>query len=349
LGDLCAWLAPALEVGLDVKEDGEPRAVIAGGDWRYMPAEDLLRRLYGQLSPRNQDEIVAAAARDMRSILSPEGRVLARLTLARPSVPPNNRRGINAPLIVGGLRAGTALSSVIGVASATSTRAARDMAVPSFRLEVLREWASEQAQILRGRYPGEDEAELAERVLAFGGNAEGLAIAESETGWLTLEEVSAFALHRDEVLLLQDDVLSLKRLHNPDESVALDESVLALNVGRRGLLTQELSGTNASWRLTDPFGWEGWSYRFYTSRTVEGAVAMRIAEAWGFDGEVGLKELENLSEIKRAWESDEEDWDREDDPNAPLRRQVGTTAGVLWNATVDVLDRDKLRSQASSE
>lgn len=152
----CAWLAPAVNIDLYVREDGKGRQrVVKANDWLVLEAVDLLRRI-APGSFANVDTTKFG----LWSYLAPLYRETGSIA-GRCAVLPTNHFFVSGRLGVGvvkGLRAGE-VEGLAGIVFAQQqSDLARKTAIPDFSLADLQKWAEGEKHLLFGQpWPSEDD------------------------------------------------------------------------------------------------------------------------------------------------------------------------------------------------
>lgn len=276
LGQLCAWIAPTLDVNLDVETPkGRIRAVTAG-DWLTMDGASFLQRLLLR-SEEKHDRVVAELAARLTVISDPSGRPVGRAAFAtRPAYRRKREVGEDVGIVtVGGLRS-CPVHGFAGALIGEPTRAARDLAIPVVAMRDLAQWATHQATVmpLPSHDPAEDRDADARLIFACRGDTSGFPIARAEVGWLTAGDVDCWARDQQEVVLVQDAAISNRERDSKDR-VVLADNVLAVDVS--GAMFISVNTTVVVWPPAKPEYGEEWA--FYSASLV-GAVAEALARAW---------------------------------------------------------------------
>jgi hypothetical protein len=215
---LVPWLAPSAEVDLHVQRSGKPRRVVRANDWRTMPALKLLQRILGEDHPYLRVDSLELIGLNMRPI-EQDGEVVGRGALIA------NREVQPGVLTVEGLRART-YENFAGILLGEDPNVARTEARPVASKETLQAWAAEQA-VLLGAAPNPaavDLFECAEMVTKCGTLPALLPICFSAEGQLSIADLRAWALAREEALVLDiKDAEDISMLHSevlqPGENV----------------------------------------------------------------------------------------------------------------------------------
>jgi hypothetical protein len=274
LKQICAWLAPALDVNLFVQAmEGVRSKVVSNADWKDMDGIELLRRLYvldGEVENPSATT-VNLVANNLRHLHDDHGAVLGRA-----AVFPYGFLGFDSQylyaggqglLSVGGLRS-ESIGQIAGIISATALTADRNKATPLVSVQELRRWASEQALLVRSATA--DEAELhscAAVVWSAGGAVADLPIGLGCHGWLTSESIANWKEIPDELWIA--DIHELVDALRETSGLTLNTNVIAADTGFPGL-TDEWPVENDD--VDDNLSW--------LKRSLMFLVLTRISKAW---------------------------------------------------------------------
>ncbi|MDP1646433.1 MAG: ATP-binding protein [Thiobacillus sp.] len=226
----CAWLAPALDIDLYVREVGmERQRVVKANDWLTLEAIDLLRRI-APGSFTNSD----TAKFGLWSYLAPLHREDGSIAGRCAALPTNHffRSGRLGVGVVKGLRAG----EVEGVAGIVFAQAqpdlARKTAIPDFSLADLQKWAEGEKHLLFSQpWPSEDDPfkplftmfsspqvkiddALSGILAAYGASHSGLIIGRLGNEDVNVEELVAQASCLSELMVQEGEVE-----HDDDDDV----------------------------------------------------------------------------------------------------------------------------------
>lgn len=158
LAQLCAWLAPALDVDLYASEgDCAPVRVLERDDWRDVEAMSLVQRLYPEPDALATDPTsltyASHLALGMRPVVEDDGTNVGRGTITTPFADEDLKGRVHAAgaTVVGGLRS-QPLGIFMGVLVARPENAARTLATPVASAQAFRRWAEQQRDILTVRW-----------------------------------------------------------------------------------------------------------------------------------------------------------------------------------------------------
>jgi hypothetical protein len=249
LVQLCAWLAPALDVTVSVEALGEDRAqAVTAGDWIQMPMDELAERIShfpirlhdpgaveeeegededGEENPPPEESPEQPRlGKHARVLKALDGKVVGRAVL--------NPTGFQAGIVaIGGFRS-SVLRGISGVFLGDPTTAARNIGIPAVPPQVLAEWATEQAILLGPELSGEAAFEAAGVVQLCGGETGSLPIVSTREGPLSMKQAEAWVSDLQEVVVIHDAGLSNDiRTHG---TIELSENVAAVSMIASGLL-----------------------------------------------------------------------------------------------------------------
>ena len=137
----CAHLAPAIDLDLFVRENGVKQQVIIANDWKCLPQNELLQRLY-PFTYHNDNLKHFDGWLNLTGISNSEGKLIGRCGIR------TGYRGKSALGVTKGIMAGyiDGLSGIIF--SMPQADLARQSAVPKITKDNLQAWAEEQKNIL---------------------------------------------------------------------------------------------------------------------------------------------------------------------------------------------------------
>jgi hypothetical protein len=226
----CAWLAPAVNIDLYVRENGKGRQrVVKANDWLTLEAVDLLRRL----APGSFTNVDATKF-GLWSYLAPlhreDGSVAGRCAaLSTNHFFRSGRLGVG---VVKGLRAG-GVEGLAGIVFAQAqSDLARKTAIPDFSLADLQKWAEGEKHLLFGQpWPSEDDPlkllftmfdspqvkiddVLSGILAAYGASHSGLIIGRLGNAGVNIERLAAKASCLSEIMVQEGEVE-----HDDDDDV----------------------------------------------------------------------------------------------------------------------------------
>jgi hypothetical protein len=330
LGQLCAYVAPALDVTLcyeqDDVADGEGVAV-AADDWLTLPSLELLERVWDTTDASAKErEVIQTLAANM-STIERDGIPLARICLLPReffSLVSDFERGC---ITVGGLRASSS-NQLGGVIAGETTVASRMHGIPLITAPESLAWAAEQADLVKATTTDEVILmEVAEVLHLLGGQTEDLPVAETAAGWLTANDLVTWASSKDEVLILEHSHLRTLRRNVGD--IDLDERVIALTTYPPDLISEDID-TSRQWPGT-PLPPEltsyWWRWDYYS---LVGLMLLALAEAWSRDADELCEKLNERVHERY------------------VERVIGVTSGVEIAAAVRPLSRATTRIELPS-
>jgi hypothetical protein len=318
LEELCASLCPSLDVNLYTQRSNEEqKLVVAASDWITIDASDLAARLQVKLSDLNKrrkrkrraggrtDEDLAllnkAFSRNMRLMRDHSGAYVGRACITGGKYGLDNEDiALTGIVSVGGFRA-SELSGIAGILLGTSLRASRDAAVPFIGGDELAAWASEQAVLLAESI---NDAELlnncAMTIRRCGGNTGRLPIAETSRGWISVEDIYKWEDLPDEIFLVQDAALWLKR--REVGAFTLNDNVMVSNPGSPSIVMGRSFNFHSRWPKLRESPWRSIPGKEYSleQETLEGLLVETLAKVWS-------AQLEDVVKVSNFYKDDEEE------------------------------------------
>lgn len=182
LAQVVALIAPCSATTIKILDDSQTTTAIEGNDWKTIPTATLLNRLNPNPNTKDND----SKAPILSLLKSDNGTLYGRASLC----PWSYSDGYSGFTVVGGLRSqGT--SNLNGVLLSETTVASRNSSTPLIPLDVLRQWASLEADIASTRRMSDArKAHIAEVVLQCDGDIKSLPILRWGEDWLSSDEFS---------------------------------------------------------------------------------------------------------------------------------------------------------------
>lgn len=225
LGELCAWLAPALDVDLWVEDEEGTRQVVTASDWLTMEGVELFSRI--SLKHLGWRKEVYPFGSLLRLINGPDRRPLGRAAIFETGGTGELgylRRSLGV-ITVGGLRAHE-IDGIAGVLVGSAERAARDWAVPLASDADLADWATEQATLISESISNPRlQMTCLASVLAYGGKPGELPITKRGEKFINCNTLAQWDTAPDKILLYR---FGLSYFTIADEDIALHPHVLGV-------------------------------------------------------------------------------------------------------------------------
>lgn len=279
LAQVCAKIAPCLDVTIRVKDEKDSAIAVKANDWLSISDEDLLKRIAPEELKRNikaDDSTPKIGVYPKLKIINNcEGKPIGRAAICNRRIFSSHSGGI---VTVGGLRA-SSLGGIIGVLIGTPTRATRDAAIPIISMPILREWAIEERDArLREGYTNEDLNQIADTLVCLGVEPIDFPIAKINTGWVTPKDVETLAKSIDEAIFVDEYIIDM--LEERCINIKLKQGVFIVGSG----FSYVLSFPTIHWRededLWPPINDEHYWRDNYDSRTNRGEVIRSLAKGW---------------------------------------------------------------------
>jgi hypothetical protein len=194
LSEIISQIAPAMDVSIEVDENGTRSVAVVADDWLTEQPERLLQR--------TGDALVSFYQFDLKPVL-PNLRLLKDSrdgqTYGRGCICVGRFYHPTGVVTVGGFRADT-VNNIAGVLRGETESLARNSAMPCVPGPVLREWATEQANLIASAKIWErHQLEAAGLVMLCGGDASGLPIAIWGERYLTATALESLLRGLNEV------------------------------------------------------------------------------------------------------------------------------------------------------
>lgn len=303
LEELCAKIAPSLDVNLIATSKKKTVNVISASDWINGKGETLLRRLFdndiedSKVSKKDLNNFLKKASSNLRILQSKNNEVVGRACI---TVQRYNRFNHSSPLIdltgvvtVGGLVA-SKLSGISGILTGVPERAARDIAIPIVSNEVLKQWATEQALLVPNLYKNpQDQASCASVIWQCGGETMSLPIAIFQGKWQSYIEIANQMNMPDQVILL-DPMYASRMIEKFSNFKLLTNVIIVENSGYSPIMG---TGENIEW--PDVYEKVMNDNDYYFSGNLGSAVLNALSECW----DVSIGELILASNLKSQMKS----------------------------------------------
>lgn len=295
LAQYCAWLCPALDVNLYVVNEAGGRVlVVEADDWKRLERDQLIDRLYADRRSSVRDRYKEAIIGDLKPVYSPQGEVVARIAIAPPIIVadlheyPNSddirgreRISINAPLVVGGVRAKTVMQNYAGLVVGKTLRAARDVAVPVISAQGFSTWATDQAKLWNPSWDNHMR-KGSESLVSLHADPGNMPVGETLSGEVTYEQLVEYCKKLSRVILLQDAAWSNYCRENAGQC-ELREDVILMNPGYPSVLSEGRSSNSG--RDFVLYDWAGHfqDENVVPSNSMTGVIIRAVAQAWNID------------------------------------------------------------------
>jgi hypothetical protein len=293
LDELCAWLAPAIDVTINTIEFGQKvKVAVQGGDWQTITPDALLRRVFdpgyeGSLAKKSIE-----CSSILRELRSKKGELIGRACI----LPEHRRLGSDSSLVpqgdigvvcVGGLRSSNLLG-IGGILVGKTTKASRAGGVPVADRDEVAIWASEQSQLIPSVFPSKyHQLGCAQVIRALTGNTGDLPIAYTNT-WMTGTEVQEWASSRYKITLIDAEYGPARDRKLGEYS--LYDGVIGISRGRPGLIWESRVDWPSLHHLSALVDLGDAEQRFFYSTTL-GLVVEIIAKSWGEEFQTAIKRL----------------------------------------------------------
>jgi hypothetical protein len=248
-------LFPNLDVGIVVCERGKREEVLEFCDWLTVSGEKLLARINGTPSVPNW---IRPYCRNARPLRDARGKTVGRMFVGpNAGTKKNEIRQIQGVLVTNGIAVGD-MRGFYGILEGNVARAARDVAVPQVEFDELRDWTSEQADLIsKLGVSSEEQEECASFIRAVGGDTGDLKLCETTSGWLSQHELPAFLAQHQQVILLHDAAVSLLRRAYP--RLTLNSNVIWVSQSRPSIFNNTVRpGSHDFWEFDYLMRFSGW-------------------------------------------------------------------------------------------
>ena len=290
--ELIESLCPGMDCNVFLEEEGSAsERIIEANDWITMPPLDLIKRIMGESkydSLDKSDKQYLLKISENMTLLEEDGKKVGRLALYDDDYKKNSLYDLGTATI-GGLRS-SELSNLSGILVGESVRVSRDSASPIVSSEKMKEWATNQANLVsKLKLDPVSEINCAKIVYAFKGNTSRLKIAQHKNGFLNYKELKRFireAKH-DSFLLIDDSTISVHE-RMTGSKIDLFDNVIIANALAPFILADHHYKSYFSWPVSDDGSYED----YFFTRSLLRLVIEAFSETWGIDADAILTEDE---------------------------------------------------------
>ena len=279
--ELIESLCPSIDCNIILEEKSISKNIIQANDWITIPSLNLLKRIMGEsyfneLS-KSEKQLLTKISKSMSLIKEDDGKVVGRLALYKEEHKKEERFSIEGKVTIGGMRS-SGLTGLLGILVGKSDRASRDIGVPIVSSIKIKEWATEQANLLsKMKLDANTEIECASVIRCLGGNTSSLKIAYHKSGVVNYEELKTIIskTNYDSYLVVQDAAISNYERDN-NCKISFFDHVVWVSMGTPGILQTRNIDHWIEWPESDnPM--EEW----FPARSLEGLTTEAFSEIWG--------------------------------------------------------------------
>ena len=272
--DLCSCLD--VTIYTDDLNTSEANIVIRANDWMLLESHKFIQRTLGnrcfkKLSDTDL-ETLTKLSKNIRNIKE-NGKIIARGFLSNIDLFQKRRNSpaLEGAVFVGGFRT-TGLTKIVGLFVGETVRASRDIGIPLADNQLIKKWATEQADLLVSNTKVDRQLETSEFIRALGGDTNELVIALHKTGTININGFER--LIRDEykeIVIMGDAAFSI--LEKDKGKVILNDNVFVASAGIPGILQMRNDNHWVTWpQLT---------FERFHDQTLQGLLVERFAKIWG--------------------------------------------------------------------
>jgi hypothetical protein len=300
--ELIESLCPSIDCNIIIEEKSKTKTVIEANDWITIPALDLLKRIMGESYynelGKTEKQLLIKLSKNMTLLKEDDGRIVGRLFLYKEDHKKEDRFSIEGKVTIGGM-CSSGLTGLLGVLVGKSNRASRDVGVPIVSTAKIKEWVSNQSNLLsKLNLDYNTEIACAGVVRCLGGNTSNLKIAHHKRGILNYEELKIIISETnfDSYLVVQDAAINI---YESDNNCKIDflDNVIWVSMGTPGILQTRSVDLYIDWpKHESPI--EEW----FHSRSLEGMTTEAFSEVWQLNIDK-IRQLSNESSDKKSYEA----------------------------------------------
>ncbi|MEQ9442834.1 MAG: ATP-binding protein [Cyclobacteriaceae bacterium] len=295
LSELIESLCPAIDCNIDIRENGKIERVINANDWITIPAVDVIKRIIGNSNysslSKKEKVFIDQLSTHMQIIDDEEAGIVGRGFIYGEEQNIKNKNFFpNVGIVtIGGLRS-CQLTGLIGLFKGKPDRASRDIGLPIISSIKLKEWSSNQADLLAKLDLGiETQLNCSAIIRACGGETRAVKVAQHKSGALNYDELLNIIKQSNlnQYYIVQDAAIYLyERDHNC--KIDFNEDVIWVSMGTPGILQTGSIDYYVWWPEEKHLGDEN-----NFSSSLEGLVTKALCEHW----DCSLSEITNSSQI----------------------------------------------------
>lgn len=278
--ELIESLCPSIDCNIILEEKSKSKTIIQANDWITIPALNLLKRLmsesyYNELS-KTKKQLLMTLSKNMTLLKEDDGRIVGRLCLYKEEYKIEETFTTMGKVTIGGMQS-SELTGLFGILVGKSDRASRDVGIPVVSTTKIKNWASDQANLLaKLNLDYNTEIECSSVIRCLGGNTSTLKIAHHKQGIINYEELKTIIreTNYDSYLVVQDAAISNYERNN-NCKIDFFDSVIWVTMGTPGILQTRNIDYYIDWPEYDS-SIEEW----FDSRSLEGKIKEAFSEVW---------------------------------------------------------------------
>lgn len=278
--ELIESLCPSMDCNIILEEKSGSKNIIQANDWITIPPLNLLKRVIGESFynelGKTEKLLLTKISKNMSLLKEDDGKIVGRLALYKEEHTKKERFSIEGKVTIGGMRS-SGLTGLLGILVGKSDRASRDVGIPIVSSIKIKEWATEQANLLsKMKLDANTEIECASVIRCLGGNTSSLKIAYHKYGIVNYKELKTIIseTNYDSYLVVQDAAISNYERDN-NCKISFFDHVIWVSMGTPGILQTRNIDHYISWPKHDnPI--EEW----FHSRSLEGLITEAFSEIW---------------------------------------------------------------------
>lgn len=301
ISELVGSLCPSLDCNIILEEKSISKNIIQANDWLTISPLNLLKRIIGESYykglGKSEKELITKISKNMSLLKEDNGKIVGRLALYKEHRKKDSRLTIEGVVTIGGMRS-SGLTGLLGILVGKSDRASRDVGVPISSSTKIKEWATEQAELLsKLKLDDITEIECASIIRCLGGNTSNLKIANHKSGMINFEELKNIIRETncDDYLVVQDAAINNYESDN-NCKISFFENVIWVGMGIPGVLQ---TGNIEHWIEWPPN--DNLNKKWFASKSLEGIITEAFSEIW-------CKTIEEISAVSDE-SSDEKRYD----------------------------------------
>ncbi|WP_445431173.1 HD domain-containing protein [Chryseobacterium indoltheticum] len=278
ISELIESLCPSIDCNIILEEKSRSKKIIEANDWMTLPPLFFLKRIIGESYynelGKSEKQLLTKLSKNL-TLLKDNDTIVGRLALYKTEDKIEERFSFEGKVTVGGMSS-SGLTNLLGILVGKSDRASRDIGVPIATSTTIKDWATNQADLLfKMKLNGNTQIECASVIRSLEGNTSKLKIANHKNGFINYQETKTLIseTNYDEYLVVQDAAISNYERDN-NCKISYYDNVIWVDTGIPGILQTRNSDHWIDWpeiNTTDRF----------QSRSLEGLITEAFSKVWG--------------------------------------------------------------------
>lgn len=204
------WICPAIDANIYVSNnESKGKNVICANDWIDMDGEKLIQRIIQPCTIKGTEleEHIKLLSNNLRIIKNSCGKIVGRACIAPMEIDNTYYGELRGNVTIGGFRS-CDLAGILGILKGETKVASRNSGFPSVEKEKIKEWSSDQADLVNKIYNDMDILNnCSQFIIKCGGDTGNNPIATNKNGFISFDDIiNNYAIH-NEIIIIEDYIL----------------------------------------------------------------------------------------------------------------------------------------------